>query len=291
MTTPEGPPATIAVSAPAGSSSSGATVAGPATSVVVSAPAGTASGLTLDRNGGLLTMELQQVNVDSQPSTSFVYVFNGPENGTVYFFLDQAATPYVNAKLDAVGSAFVGLPINNLSLGFHDIQVGTTTSLPATTEFNGVQILVTQAPAPTPTPVVVVPPPVRPAGVNLWVFQGFDGVASYTLPRNPERSTRTYGDFVFSAEPTVVSEGRLIEWEGATKPTPWRFTGRVLSQQEHDDMVSWCSRGRVYLTDHHGRRFLVLPALTMTRVRDRERPWHHTYAVTADVLAGDGVPT
>lgn len=290
MTEVAGGVAVLSLTAPVGAVSSTPNVNGPVAMVTLSAPVGEVGVLVIVRTNADLMLALVDTDVPLQPGVLRVTVTNGADNAAVFFFLDGAAAAFASTTLSSTGAADSPLPINGRTVGTHEVRVSGTNVLPALTAANSKTFTISGAPAPAPVVFSYTPPAVV-VNVDRWFFQAYDGSSSYVFPRNPDRSTRTYGDFTFTAEPTVVSNGLVVEWEGATKPPPWAFVGRVFTQAEHDALVSWCTRGRVYLTDHFGRRFLVQPQLTTTRVRDRERPWHHTYQATCDVLAGTGVVT
>lgn len=156
------------------------------------------------------------------------------------------------------------------------------------------------APAPPPAfdPEVILPPPVDTQGINRWAFQAYDYGAvdsrtTYIFPVNPDSIDMAYGDFPLTDEPTVVSNGQVITWEGAPKPVLWRWTGRLLTEPDVREMRAWGVTGqRIWLTDHFQRRYLIKVAdYTVTRVRDVERNWHHEYQMSAWVLRGDWVIT
>ena len=151
-------------------------------------------------------------------------------------------------------------------------------------------------PAPEPTPITPAVEPPLPEVPNRWVFQAYDfssldSVATYVLPLNPSQVDRGFGEFALVAEPTTVSNGRVILWEGAPKPVLWTWTGRLLSEDDVVEMQRWGTTGqRIWVTDDFGERYLVkVTSYEATRVRDKDRRWHHEYTMTAAVLAGRGV--
>ena len=243
---------------------------------------------------GVLQLTLLEFYVEQQPSTVAVRVGNGTPSGTAYFFIDAESTPVFQAQLDANGGlALVRVPIANRTKAFHLISASMTTVNPgggASFEVAKAQLSFGGSPAD------VVPPLLATGG--RWAFQAYDfsdlaNVANYVFTINPSQASRNFGVITMNHQQTTSADGSVIAWEGAPIPQPWTWTGRVLTQADHDALVLWGQTGqRVWLTDHFGRRYLVkMEGLTMTPRRDVNRPWHHDYQMTALALSGDGVRT
>jgi len=272
-----------------------------ASSLTVAAPVGQVVATavppeTFDRSGEGLTLTLVDTDVPSQPGTIRATVANGQATQTAYFFLDNATAAFVSQVLDTVGSASVNLPINNLTVGTHSIRVGPTTVQPVGTTANTKTFTVAQAAAPAPVGAAGTVPPLPPqAPVNHWTFQAYDfsslaNVDTYVLPVNPSKVDQSFGEQVLESEVTVVSSGLVFTWEGEGQPPLWRWEGVVLTNPDYLNALKLGVTGqRVYLTDHFRRRYLMkIASFTFQRVRDRARPWHHTYEATGWLLS-DGV--
>lgn len=292
-----GATATVVLAAHPGTVSSPPIIAGPSAAITLAAPVGSVVTYTVNRADLVLTMSLIDSDVPVQPGTLRASVYNGTAYATVYFFLDGAATHFHSAALDETGSATVALPINNVTVGSHAVRVSETTTLPAATTVNDKAFTVSGAPAPVyvaPTPQTPPAPPDAP--IDYWVFQAYDfssldNVETYTLPVNPKEYEPSYGGFAISSEPTTVSSGTVVSWEGVAPPETMRWSGRILTKEDHAAMLKVGVTGqRIWVTDHFRRRFLVkIASFTPQRVRDRARPWHHEYEMTAWVLQGEGV--
>ena len=265
--------------------------------ITVSAPTGEVSAVEIVRTVDPMTLTVLDVEVKIQPGTVRALVSGGPPGGTAYFFLGGSSTHFATAALDDGGGASTTLIITDVLIGPNLIRVSATNVAPTATADNSEAITVTGSP---PPPVVVVTPQVPPmpeaTPVNHWVFQGADfsnnnAVAVYTLPVNPAMLEMSYGEFVVDHEATTVSNGRLVAWEGAPAPNVWRWAGHVLDKSQHDSLLAIGTTGqRLWLTDHHRRRYLVkIATCSMQRKRDIERPWLHTYEMTAWILSGEGV--
>lgn len=277
----------------------GVSLAGVPGKIFVKGPIGDVSAAQIDRTLPPMTLTLLDSTVAVQPGTVRALVSGGPAAGTAYFFFGGStpAAHFQTAALDEGGGASVSLVITNRPVGSSIIIVGSTSVLPAQTAENSEPINITGAPPPTEATVVTAVPPMPPeAPVNHWVFQAYDFssgglVSTYTLPINPDRLDMSYGEFVIDHENTTVSNGRIVAWEGAPVPNIWRWSGAVLDEASYGAMVAIGTTGqRLYLTDHFRRRFLVkVASVSMQRVRDLERPWHHRYEMTAWILSGAGV--
>lgn len=263
----------------------------------LSAPAGATQAYVVDRSGNVLTISLTSDQVNS-PGTLTARVGNGVEGtGRAYFFYDGSPTHFFEVALDETGAAYpVYLPVRLLAAGAHTVRVSPSTAPPPPGDLaNKSFTVVSSRDTGVIVPVTGTEPPL-PDAPNRWVFQAYDfsnvsTVDTYVLPTNPKRMSRSFGGVVFTDEPTTVSNGNVITWEGAPKPPTWIFEGNVLSQADYRAMVHWGKTGqRFYVTDHFGHRYLVkVTEFKTQRVRDLNRPWHHTYTMTVSVLRGTGV--
>lgn len=288
-------PAVIQVASPAGTVGTGFGIAGVPARVDVSAPAGEVYAPVIDRSGNVLQLSLPAgTSVARQPGQLYVTVSNGAANGNVYFFIDAATTFFASGVLDSTGALGIYLPISDLTVGSHTMKAGQTTA-PPTQPSVTFTVESAQPADPVVTPVVPPQPPGQ-VGVNKWVFQAYDfsdrnSVETYTFAVNPDSVKQGFGEFSVNTEATVVSNGQVIAWEGSQQPVEWTWSGRVLDEAQYRAMERWgTTRQRVYVTDHFLRRFLVkIERVRMSPVRDRTRPWHHTYEMTASVLSGEGI--
>jgi hypothetical protein len=273
------------------------TVGGLPAAITVTAPSGSVSAAVIDRTAVAMTLQLLDFEVTVQPGTVRVLVSGGPSAGTAYFFLGGSSTHFATAGLDEGGGASLTLSLPSMPTGPNVVRVGATSVAPTLTDDNSDAFTVSGAPPPPDEVFTPQVPPMPPeAPVNHWVFQGADfsnnnAVAVYTLPVNPSAVQMSFGEFVIDHEATTVSNGRLVAWEGAPAPNIWRWNGFVLDKQQHDALMAIGTTGqRLWLTDHLRRRYLVkIATCSLQRKRDIERPWLHTYEMTAWILSGEGV--
>lgn len=297
---PAGPVTRFTLSAPRGAAAVSPPVVGAISALTVRAPAGTVDGVAVDRSGNVLTIVVVNPVINSQPGVLTVSISNGTPMTPVYLFVDGAITPYASTVLDDAGATRVAVPINRMVSGTHTIKVsGTGTPDPTTAANSGSFDVLTGAMVVVPLPPPQIPPmpPAPPElPVNYWVFQAYDfsdlaSVDTYTFEINPDKADQSFGEYAINSEPTTVNTGLVVSWEGAPVPNQWHWSGRVLNKEQYDAIVAWGLTGqRVWVTDHFHRRYLLkIASLSMTRVKDIDRQWHHKYEVTAWCLAGDGV--
>lgn len=267
-------------------------------SLTLTAPAGSSQAYAIDRSDLVLTLTLLQTSTTS-PGTLQASVGNGTPGGTVSFFLDGQVTAFFTATLDDEGTQrYLYLPIKGLLVGTHTVRVSADAlPPPAGTQANKDFTVSTSKDTAVVVPVTGTEPPIVDAP-NRWVFQAYDfsdpmSVDTYILPVNPSRMARSFGNAPIIDEPTTVSTGKIVSWEGAPKPPVWSFEGSVLTKVDYREMVRWgLTKQRFYITDHFGHRYLVKSVdFEVTRVRDLLRPFNHTYRMTVNVLQGTGVFT
>lgn len=276
----------------------GVEIVGAPATIAVAAPTGTVTGTTIDRSDAVLTLVLPTPTVPVQPGLLRVLVSGGEPADAVYFWYDAVAYPEASTTLTDLGGQELFLGINAFTVASHTVRVGTSlTVAPTPSVANTGTFDVTGAPLPGGSGSSGQLPDVAvPTLVNHWVFQAYDfssldSVDSYEFPVNPDQVQMTLGGIVINSEPTTVSSGEVISWEGAPAVQQMTWGGRILSEEQHDALYDWGVTGqRVYITDHLHRRYLVkIVSLDVTRVRDVNRPWHHEYTFTASLLAGPGV--
>lgn len=125
--------------------------------------------------------------------------------------------------------------------------------------------------------------------VKRWRFRG-EG-EDWTVPINPNAMSSLFPQRAITARTTTA--GATLLFEGARQPAPWTFSGVILNAAHYEGLRHWVYdiKQRVIITDHYGRDIqCVLTAFTPTPVRGVNRPWRHTYEVSATVLAV-GKPT
>jgi hypothetical protein len=318
-----GEPAQVVVGAPSGmvttyAAGPAVTVSGEVSAITTTAPAGTVSGavsispttpaaitttaalgevegVNIDRSGNTLQLALPSGDeVPRQPGTLYASVSNGQAYGPVYFFHGNETVHFASGYLDALGGQGITLSIDGRSLGYNLLRASQTVSNP---QSGGVPFYVRSTQPADSTPSPQAPPPITGVvPVNKWVFQAYDfssltSVDTYTFVVNPDSVKQQYGGAIISSEATTVSNGQVIMWEGSAQPVEWTWSGRVLDQAQYLALEAWgTTRQRVYVTDHFRRRFLIkIESVSFQPVRDRTRPWHHTYSMTASVLSGDGI--
>lgn len=118
-----------------------------------------------------------------------------------------------------------------------------------------------------------------------WKFQTLDSSQSYTFDMNPNQMDSPL------LEKTVDSHAQGIDGviRGARKDVAkgWSFSGVLHSQAQYEAFELWLHKGRIHLTDHLGRTFLVrLTNFDPTRAGTRQHAWRHTYVVSVTTYGG-----
>jgi hypothetical protein len=236
----------------------------------------------------------------NSPGVLTAQVGNGPAEGRAYFFYDDETVPFLDVPLDTTGAQrSVLLSVTNRPVGDHVVRVSPDALPPPSLDANANKaftVVASKDTAFTVLPSGTSPP--MPDQPDRWVFQAYDfsdvnAVDTYVLPTNPSRMRRSFGNIVIDSEPTTVSNGKVISWEGAPVPPRWSFEGSVLTKDAYRQIVRWGQTSqRFYITDHLGHRYLVkVITFDAQRVRDMNRPWNHTYSMEVAVLQGTGVFT
>lgn len=266
--------------------------------VAYAAPGGSSESYNIDRSALVLTLTLLTDTVNS-PGVLTATVGNGAPNGTASFFYDASTTAFFTADLDDTGAArSLYLPVTGQLAGAHTVRVSADALPPPPGgQANVAYTVAVSKDTGTITPTTGSEPPI-PVFPNRWVFQAYDfsdpeSVDTYVLTVNPTSMKRVFGSQNITDEPTVLSEGKIISWEGAPKPPRWDFSGHILTEADYREFLKWGTTGqRFYVTDHFGVRYLVkVQSFDVTRVRDNARPYHHTYQMSVSVLSGTGVFT
>lgn len=267
--------------------------------LTLSAPVGSTAAYSLDRSTSYLHLDLLGTGRANSPGVLPVQVGNGEPYTTAYFFIDGDVTHFYSTPLGELGSAFpVYLPISGRTVGSHTVAVSNDTTPPDPgTSPDAIRTFTVDSSK--DTGVIVDDPgaaPPMPTEPDRWVFQAYElavdnSVDTWVLPLNPSRMRRAFGNTNVNTEPTTAPNGKIITWEGAATPPSWMFEGSVLTEAAFRELLKWGKTNqRFYVTDHNGHRYLVKGvSLDVKRVRDIQRPWHHTYRFEVVVLAGTGV--
>jgi Concanavalin A-like lectin/glucanases superfamily len=140
------------------------------------------------------------------------------------------------------------------------------------------------APVADAAPVLIT----QTGSVRRWVLQDLTpgGLGSYVVPINPATQTTPIAPSAITSDPTVAPDGQWHLWEGATRATPWRFSGRLLTQAhlEHLDAYALL-RQRIYIIDHRNRAWkCVIDKFSATPIAGGSNPWVHDYEISAQVF-------
>lgn len=120
-----------------------------------------------------------------------------------------------------------------------------------------------------------------------WLLHDLSGVRSdYTFETNPNVMASPL------PAPTLTMHGVGIDGGirgfGVMAPHDWTFGGILYSQQQYEalrDFIFYA--GKVHLTDHLNRKFLVrLRIFNPVRAGTRRFPWRHKYEINATTLGG-----
>lgn len=306
MTTPTGVPATVTVTAVPGGVPLPVAVAGvPATISVFATADGSVDAYNLDRSNDVLALAYEDplaATIAQLPGSLKVRVGNGIASSTAYFYLDGAGPPVSSVVLDVDGTVTgVSVPVAGGAVSTtRTLSVGTSDTTPPTvytsaTATNQLTFAVLSA---DPTGVTITkyfPPTLT---VTRWTFQQYDFVsgstpASYTFATNPISVELVEPTASLTHEATTNVSGQIKAWEGASTVQRMTVRGRVLTKTDYDALIYWANvNQRIWLTNEFSERSLIaIISLEMTRKRDADRPWHHTYTLGFAVLDdGLGAP-
>ena len=90
-----------------------------------------------------------------------------------------------------------------------------------------------------------------------WTIKGLATGTTWTFVRNP----RVMGNI----HPPRATIGERVPWglvstrRAGTKAFGWEFRGRLHTQAEYDNFLLWRNLGRSLVTDHLGRKHIVIP--------------------------------
>lgn len=117
------------------------------------------------------------------------------------------------------------------------------------------------------------------------------GEDTYTFVRNPSvDATPTYAKAI-SSKPTLAPDGKPVIFQGQRETGTFTFSGLILEEAEYTALAAWFERpGVVRITDDLGRTFdVVIASFTPKRLPSGD--WHHSYTVSALIVAMGGAGT
>lgn len=96
--------------------------------------------------------------------------------------------------------------------------------------------------------------------VQKWTFHDPVTTETYVFPISPyQMTTLTPKHSHIVGAAGGHSEQRKRITEAPTQPFDWSFTGRIRTQQQHDDLDEWTRKGYpIHVSDHLGRTWEVL---------------------------------
>lgn len=121
--------------------------------------------------------------------------------------------------------------------------------------------------------------------MQRWKFETLDGLDSYTFEMNPNQMDSPLLERTIDSH-VVGIDGKLRGFRKDQAKT-WSFSGALHTQSQYEAFEQWLHSGRIYLTDHLNRKFLVrLTNFDPTRGGTRRTPWRHTYVVSVTTYGG-----
>jgi len=124
--------------------------------------------------------------------------------------------------------------------------------------------------------------------VLRWVFHDPTGAEpDYTVPINPNTMTAIHPRKNITTEVTTAIDGKVLMWQGQTKPVDWSFGGDILDEAHYEALRHWVydKNYRIKITDHFGRVLtVVLASFEPLPKRAINVYWRHTYTVTGILI-------
>lgn len=279
------PPMVLALTVPTPVVTAGATVTPDPMMLFLSMDVDTVSAYVIDRTAGVLTLTLDDTEIEDQPGSLHATVGNGTPSSTVWFFIDSVTTSVASAELDEAGTVIgVAIPVDGLSAGSHTVSVGSDDHTPGT----AVSFTCDTDAATSTVPDEATPPDPT---LGTWRFTAStwtdsSAIPTYEFASNPEQISEDRGELNLTVTPTTAPLGTMVVWEGAPRPGNWTFTGRVFTKFDHDALVWWAAyNGRVWLYDEFGRRTLIkIDSVKFTRKRNISAQWDQEYTMAVTVL-------
>lgn len=112
---------------------------------------------------------------------------------------------------------------------------------------------------------------------------------TYTFAWNPKRMSSPFPERSLAVQGVTAPGARPLVWEGPRQYVNWTFEGALPTKAAYEALRSWVleRKGRIWVTDHFGRRLTVLFKAFRPEPVAPARPgryWYHTYTVEAIVL-------
>lgn len=125
-----------------------------------------------------------------------------------------------------------------------------------------------------------------PGGVVRWTFNDLATLESYELEINPSDGGSPQYRKNITYQNTIAPGGRTLIFEGKDEPITLEWSGKVLSQEQHETFVDWFDkRHQILLVDDLQREYMVyITSYEPKRERSALNQWKHTYTMKATVL-------
>lgn len=119
-----------------------------------------------------------------------------------------------------------------------------------------------------------------------WTLEDESTLDEYTFEMNPDTAKIPGITKTINYENTSAGPGRAIIFEGRDEVPKGSFGGKILSEQQYNDMKSWSNRRhQVLLTDDLGREFSIyITDIDFNRLRRAGNPWYHDFTVNFTIL-------
>lgn len=126
--------------------------------------------------------------------------------------------------------------------------------------------------------------------MSRWTFYDPAEDETYTFVINPDSMSSPHRERALTTIQAIqpgTQEELYASFERSSSPTEWEFGGVIRSEQQHNDLESWCARsGVIHITDHLGvtRECLISAFLPTDRRSTYQTPWRMRYTIRAIVL-------
>lgn len=126
--------------------------------------------------------------------------------------------------------------------------------------------------------------------VVKWTFNDPTMSETYVFEVNPKQGGTPAYEKNLSYVNTAGPDGRVLAFEGRSKPQEGQFSGTILSEEQYNAMLYWFNkRNQIYMSDDLGRAFTIyITKLDAKRIRAVSHPWKHDYTVNYVIL--DWIP-
>lgn len=121
---------------------------------------------------------------------------------------------------------------------------------------------------------------------HRWELRDPATSETWTFPLNPNRMTSPHAPRSLTIMATAPSQaaqtmqGRVIE--NNQDPYEWTFSGRIRTQEHHDELYRWSRKvGRLELTDHFDRVWSIrmIQFIPDEKRPSQRAPWRFEYDV------------